>query len=52
MINEAAEAVGVDKNSLSSIIERLLQKGLVVREDGIIRRCNNRTMVNSARSDC
>lgn len=37
-LNEAAEAVGVDKSSLSRMVERLVQKGLVMRQDGINRR--------------
>ena len=37
-LNEAAEAVGVDKSSLSRMIDRLVQKELVMRQDGINRR--------------
>ena len=37
-LNEAAEKVGVDKSSLSRMIERLVQKGLVTREEGGDRR--------------
>ena len=37
-LNEAAEAVGVDKSSLSRMVERLVQKGLVMRQNGINRR--------------
>lgn len=37
-LNEAAEAVGVDKSSLSRMVERLVQKGLVLRQSGADRR--------------
>ena len=37
-LNDAAQAVGVDKSSLSRMVERLVQKGLVMRQDGINRR--------------
>lgn len=33
-LNEAATAVGVDKSSLSRMVERLVQRGLVVRAQG------------------
>lgn len=37
-LNEAAEAVGVDKSSLSRMVERLVQKGLLIRNEGDNRR--------------
>src|SRR5271170_1357852 len=37
-LNEAAEAVGVDKSSLSRMVERLVQKGLLNRKEGDNRR--------------
>ncbi|HTI71272.1 MAG TPA: MarR family transcriptional regulator [Candidatus Limnocylindria bacterium] len=37
-LNEAAEQVGVDKSSLSRMVERLVQKGLVDRSEGGDRR--------------
>ena len=37
-LNEAAAQVGVDKSSLSRMVERLLQKGLVNRAEGDDRR--------------
>jgi DNA-binding MarR family transcriptional regulator len=37
-LNEAARQVGADKSSLSRMVERLVQKGLVNRTDGDDRR--------------
>lgn len=37
-LNEAAEEVGVDKSSLSRMVERLVQKRLVIRAEGGDRR--------------
>jgi DNA-binding MarR family transcriptional regulator len=38
MLNEAAAQVGVDKSTLSRMVERLVQKGLVNRAEGDDRR--------------
>lgn len=37
-LNEAAQEVGVDKSSLSRMVERLVQKGLLIRAEGSNRR--------------
>ena len=37
-LNEAAQLVGVDKSSLSRMVERLVQRGLIDRTDGNDRR--------------
>ena len=37
-LNEAAEEVGVDKSSLSRMVERLVRKGLLIRGEGSDRR--------------
>ncbi len=37
-LNEAAQVVGVDKSSLSRMVERLVQRGLIKRSEGSDRR--------------
>jgi len=47
-LNEAAEEVGVDKSSLSRMVERLVQKGLVIRAEGSNRRSVGLTLTPAA----
>lgn len=47
-LNEAAEEVGVDKSSLSRMVERLVQKGLVIRAEGSNRRSVSLTLTPEA----
>lgn len=47
-LNEAAVEVGVDKSSLSRMVERLVQKGLVIRADGSDRRSVGLTLTSAA----
>ncbi|MGH7980209.1 MAG: MarR family winged helix-turn-helix transcriptional regulator [Limisphaerales bacterium] len=47
-LNEAAEAVGVDKSSLSRMVERLVQKGLLIRAEGEDRRSVGLTLTSAA----
>jgi len=46
-LNEAAEAVGVDKSSLSRMVERLVQKGLLNRKEGDNRRSVSLTLTTA-----
>lgn len=48
-LNEAAEAVGVDKSSLSRMVERLVGKGLVMRQEGVNRRTLKLTLTPAGR---
>ena len=47
-LNEAAAEVGVDKSSLSRMVERLVQKGLLIRGEGSDRRSVGLTLTLSA----
>lgn len=47
-LNEAAEGVGVDKSSLSRMVERLVQKDLLIRGEGSDRRSVGLTLTPSA----
>lgn len=47
-LNEAAEDVGVDKSSLSRMVERLVQKGLLIRAEGSDRRSVGLTLTPAA----
>jgi DNA-binding MarR family transcriptional regulator len=47
-LNEAAEEVGVDKSSLSRMVERLVQKGLLIRSEGSDRRSVGLTLTPAA----
>ena len=47
-LNEAAEEVGVDKSSLSRMVERLVQKGLLIRAEGNDRRSVGLTLTPAA----
>jgi DNA-binding MarR family transcriptional regulator len=47
-LNEAAEEVGVDKSSLSRMVERLVQKGLLIRAKGRDRRSVGLTLTPAA----
>lgn len=47
-LNEAAEEVGVDKSSLSRMVERLVQKGLLIRAEGRDRRSVGLTLTPAA----
>ncbi len=47
-LNEAAAEVGVDKSSLSRMVERLVQKGFVIRADGVDRRTVGLTLTPAA----
>ena len=47
-LNEAAEQVGVDKSSLSRMVERLVQKGLLIRAEGGDRRSVGLTLTPAA----
>lgn len=47
-LNEAAEEVGVDKSSLSRMVERLVQKGLLIRAEGNDRRSVGLSLTPSA----
>jgi DNA-binding MarR family transcriptional regulator len=47
-LNEAAAEVGVDKSSLSRMVERLVQKGLLIRGEGSNRRSIGLTLTPSA----
>jgi len=47
-LNEAAAEVGVDKSSLSRMVERLVQKGLLIRGEGSDRRSVGLTLTPSA----
>ena len=47
-LNEAAAEVGVDKSSLSRMVERLVQKGLVIRAEGNNRRSVGLTLTPAA----
>jgi DNA-binding MarR family transcriptional regulator len=38
MLNHAAEIIGVDKSSLSRMVERLAKRGLLARSKGLDRR--------------
>lgn len=48
-LNEAAELVGVDKSSLSRMVERLVQKGLVNRTVGDDRRSVGLTLTKDGK---
>jgi DNA-binding MarR family transcriptional regulator len=48
-LNEAAQIVGVDKSSLSRMVERLVQRGLVSRTEGIDRRSLSLSLLPSGR---
>lgn len=47
-LNEAAEEVGVDKSSLSRMVERLVQKGMLIRGEGSDRRSVGLTLTPAA----
>jgi DNA-binding MarR family transcriptional regulator len=47
-LNEAAAEVGVDKSSLSRMVERLVRKGLLIRAEGGDRRSVGLTLTPSA----
>jgi len=47
-LNEAAEEVGVDKSSLSRMVERLVQKRLLIRAEGSDRRSVGLTLAPAA----
>ena len=47
-LNEAAAEVGVDKSTLSRMVERLVQKGLLVRAEGANRRSVGLSLTPSA----
>src|SRR5580698_988746 len=47
-LNKAAEEVGVDNSSLSRMVERLVQKGLLIRAQGGNRRSVGLTLTPSA----
>jgi DNA-binding MarR family transcriptional regulator len=47
-LNEAAAEVGVDKSSLSRMVERLVQKRLLIRAEGSDRRSVGLTLTSSA----
>jgi DNA-binding MarR family transcriptional regulator len=48
-LNEAAELVGVEKSTLSRMIERLVQRGLVNRAEGADRRSVGLSLTPAAR---
>jgi DNA-binding MarR family transcriptional regulator len=48
-LNEAADLVGVDKSTLSRMIERLVQRGLVNRSEGADRRSLGLSLTPTAR---
>ena len=48
-LNQAAQMVGVDKSSLSRMIERLVRRNLVVRSEGDDRRSLGLTLTPAAR---
>jgi DNA-binding MarR family transcriptional regulator len=48
-LNEAAGQVGVDKSSLSRMVERLVQKGLAIRGEGDDRRSVGLTLTAAGR---
>jgi DNA-binding MarR family transcriptional regulator len=48
-LNQAAEQVGVDKSSLSRMVERLVQKGLVNRAEGEDRRSVGLTLTGAGK---
>ncbi len=47
-LNEAAHEIGVDKSSLSRMVERLVQKGLLIRAEGSDRRSIGLTLTPAA----
>ena len=47
-LNKAAAEVGVDKSSLSRMVERLVQKGLLIRAEGSDRRSVGLTLTPAA----
>ena len=49
-LNEAAQHIGVDKSSLSRMVERLLQKGWLNRTDGSDRRSLELTLTPAGRA--
>jgi hypothetical protein len=49
-LNEAAGQVGVDKSSLSRMVERLVQKGLAIRGEGDDRRSVGLTLTAAGRT--
>ena len=48
-LNQAAQMVGVDKSSLSRMIERLVRRNLVIRSEGDDRRSLGLTLTPAAR---
>lgn len=48
-LNQAAQLVGVDKSSLSRMVERLVQRGLILRAEGSDRRSVGLTLTTSGR---
>jgi DNA-binding MarR family transcriptional regulator len=48
-LNEAAKEVGVDKSTLSRMVERLVQKGLMIRAVGSDRRSIGLTLTPASR---
>jgi len=48
-LNEAAQLVGVDKSSLSRMVERLVQRGLVNRTEGSDRRSVGLTLTSQGK---
>ncbi len=49
-LNDTAHKVGVDKSAMSRMVERLVQKGLVVRLEGVNRRELSLKLTLSARN--
>jgi DNA-binding MarR family transcriptional regulator len=47
---EIAQIIGVDKSSISRMIERLVQRGFVLRNDGKDRRSVNVSLTNGGKS--